>query len=411
MRRLINRIKLFFAPPPDDIKDDYLIHCAKKNIDRIIILAIACMATIPLSYVLYRDALLQVHDARISLSPALYIAIAAVYFVVTAAFLCAFIGQRKKPLDQRAARKVEYMMLGYFLAFILFESISGTVETLGYGTTNRFIIAFMVVAFVPLSSKRRKLGLAVAFLALILASSFLIIGNSMSVNQSLGDFALLFFIGCCIMSIITQNNDMRTFSLQHNLIAINAELTQANVQLEQMTITDALTHISNRRAFNASLPRTWSSCCRDGARLLVLMMDIDHFKEYNDHYGHQMGDECLYLIAQSIASHFNRETDMVARFGGEEFVSLTIKNSPEDAYALAEKVRQGVEALQIPHESSKVSPYVTISVGMACIPGDKRYTCDQALRMADMALYRAKREGRNRTVAVYSIDEAPLADA
>ena len=128
------------------------------------------------------------------------------------------------------------------------------------------------------------------------------------------------------------------------------------------------------------------------------MMDVDYFKRYNDHYGHAAGDETLRQVAQVLGQHARRPLDIVARYGGEEFVGLWYDLSAQDMQALLERVRAGVAALDLPHAASDAAPRVSISIGLAYLQPQPGEGIEDALRLADMALYQAKEQGRDRVV-------------
>lgn len=171
--------------------------------------------------------------------------------------------------------------------------------------------------------------------------------------------------------------------------------------LESMALLDGLTEIPNRRRFDEALAMEWRRELRGGQPLTVIMMDIDYFKHFNDHYGHTAGDECLRLVALSLSQTVNRPGDLVARYGGEEFVALLPETGPEAALHLAENLRQGVEDMHIPHLYSEVSSHVTLSLGAAtCVPDQARSPM-HLVEEADKLLYLAKQAGRNRTRAAF----------
>lgn len=175
----------------------------------------------------------------------------------------------------------------------------------------------------------------------------------------------------------------------------NEELSHAVELLGRLSAEDALTRLANRREFDRRLGIEWNRARRDGHALGLVLIDVDCFKNYNDHYGHPAGDACLQKVADALQSAARRSGDLVARFGGEEFVALLPGSDIADAAALAERMRRHVADLQIPHAASRVTAGVTVSLGVASLkPADAGQPPD-LVAAADAALYRAKEQGRN----------------
>ena len=176
-------------------------------------------------------------------------------------------------------------------------------------------------------------------------------------------------------------------------------------ELENQSNRDDLTQIHNRRFFDESLAREFGSSQRLKTPLTIALCDIDHFKAYNDTYGHLAGDECLRQVAQALKEVVRRPSDLVARYGGEEFAILLPHTPAEGGVVIGDLLRSKVEALHIPHSASAINAYVTISVGLATMTGqvtDKRLF----VQAADQALYQAKAQGRN-TVAFADLSVPP----
>jgi diguanylate cyclase (GGDEF)-like protein len=183
------------------------------------------------------------------------------------------------------------------------------------------------------------------------------------------------------------------------LVATQRRLEEANAALAEAAYTDALTGVPSRRYFDLVLDREWKRATRYLEPLSVILIDVDHFKAFNDTYGHPAGDRCLRDVAQAIETCAKRGLDVVARLGGEEFVALLPRTGPEDALGLAERIRGRVASLAIPNERSSVGPNVTISLGVAGGLADPHRSAAELVKAADEALYRAKGSGRDRACA------------
>ena len=167
-------------------------------------------------------------------------------------------------------------------------------------------------------------------------------------------------------------------------------------QLANMSMIDGLTGIANRRRFDDHIEQELRRASRNKAPLSLLLLDIDDFKAYNDTYGHARGDDCLRTVAQEIKNFLRRPSDLVARYGGEEFAVVLPDTPPEAADMMAEKIRGGIEALNIPHKAARAADHVTVSIGGAICPPDALLTKSQLIEAADAQLYTSKRAGRNR---------------
>lgn len=181
-----------------------------------------------------------------------------------------------------------------------------------------------------------------------------------------------------------------------------ADLNEAKRQLEELSHTDGLTKIPNRRCFDEKIELEWHKAIRDNTRIGLMMIDIDHFKLYNDSYGHLSGDQCLREVAQALSQTLNRDKDTVARYGGEEFV--VILPDTRDCISPAKRCQYNIERLNLPHKMSTTSEFVTVSVGVTSTYPQKDSDIMDFISQADMALYEAKNTGRNK-VNVYQNDE------
>ena len=183
-------------------------------------------------------------------------------------------------------------------------------------------------------------------------------------------------------------------------------LKQKTDLLEKLAMIDGLTGIPNRRNFDERLELEWRRALRDQQPLALVMADVDHFKSYNDHYGHGAGDICLHNVARALLVSLSRPGDIVARYGGEEFVALLPETDLAGAHQVAERMRRQVMSLNLPHEGSDAA-LLTISLGYTALSTFDRpaQSVQSLLAEADAGLYQAKQEGRNRTCTVLA-DEA-----
>lgn len=175
-------------------------------------------------------------------------------------------------------------------------------------------------------------------------------------------------------------------------------LNKAYTTIKQQSTTDSLTGIANRRGFSVRILEELKLSQRENTLLSVIMCDIDDFKAYNDTYGHDIGDNCLKEVANTIHSTLRRPTDFCARYGGEEFVVILPNTGYDGATAVAENIRLHIEKLKIPHTKSSTTGFITISLGVTTSHNTSKVTHEHLVKRADIALYRAKEQGRNRVV-------------
>ena len=192
----------------------------------------------------------------------------------------------------------------------------------------------------------------------------------------------------------------RLEKMHQRLVELSAELTTTNQRLETLSHQDGLTAIANRRAFDHRLGIHFVHALRKREPLALALCDVDHFKKFNDRYGHVAGDECLRQIAAIMARHARRATDVAARYGGEEF-ALLLPDTPQDgARKVLEEIRADLAALAIAHEGSDCANVVTLSVGLTMCQPDTDKHATEVVARADEALYRAKELGRNKIASL-----------
>ena len=192
----------------------------------------------------------------------------------------------------------------------------------------------------------------------------------------------------------------RIAQMRYSLLVLTRKLDEANQELTRLSSLDGLTSIANRRQFDETLLREWRRASRQRKPLALLLCDVDKFKQFNDGYGHQVGDECLKAVARTLSLVLRRPADMVARYGGEEFAVILPDTDITGALQVAEGMRSAVEGLRITHRYARGSGVVTVSIGVASvIPERNEGLSADLLKAADDALYQAKESGRNRIAA------------
>ena len=224
---------------------------------------------------------------------------------------------------------------------------------------------------------------------------------------SLGIILLVLCTASVTLSLAFRREILRRQAAEQSLIA-------AAKRLSQIAATDGLTGVLNRRSFEEILGREWRRAIRHETAVAVLMLDVDHFKAFNDHYGHQMGDDVLKTIAACISGKMRRPGDTAGRYGGEEFIAVLSDTELTGALNVAESIRQAIAALIIPHEASPTG-HVTISIGAAVARPVLGASCAALVKEADQALYDAKRNGRDQVMSgmpsmmtVLSVEALPV---
>lgn len=198
-------------------------------------------------------------------------------------------------------------------------------------------------------------------------------------------------------TLLERHDDIAYLTCQIEKLLLS--LREKNQQLLEQSLNDPLTGLGNRRLLEQRLEIALPLSRRRMTPLSALMIDVDHFKQYNDHYGHPAGDDCLLEIANVLRDIFRRETDIVVRLGGEEFLVVLLDVDLGEATRLAEAMRSMLQAVGVPHEGSPTAEVVTVSIGVATAAPGTPIDLDSLLSCADAALYQCKAEGRNRTVS------------
>lgn len=207
-------------------------------------------------------------------------------------------------------------------------------------------------------------------------------------------FATLLLVQVCKTKKIADD----LVSKNREIEELNSRLRDRNIKLSEQAITDGLTNLYNRRYFDIQVSEEYNRAQRLWLPINIAIIDIDYFKQYNDIYGHQMGDVCLKVVADLISENFKRSNEFVARYGGEEFVVVNIGTKPEFFRICIEEVRSRLDERKVAHDGSDISPYLTMSVGIASAKDAKQSSYEELIALADAALYEAKKQGRNRIV-------------
>ncbi len=259
--------------------------------------------------------------------------------------------------------------------------------------------AMMLVAIVGTLALR--LSVISSLAANLLAWSFFappLFGSGQDYAFVAGAYFGVTFMVCLFVAVLQEERDRLLFMHTVLLGEESKEVRRLNEELRQMASHDSLTGLANRRHFDERFAGEWERACRQQTNLALLILDVDHFKSYNDHYGHPEGDECLAHVARSISHTLRRPGDLAARYGGEEFVVLLPDTDLHGAIDVAERLIAAVDALSLPHANSSVAAHVTISVGLSIMQPVPSLNRQILLSDADTALYRAKRAGRHRHV-------------
>jgi len=198
------------------------------------------------------------------------------------------------------------------------------------------------------------------------------------------------------INLLTQLGNQLGIAIQQALLV--EQMEAANLELQRLASLDSLTNLANRRQFDEYLNKEWRRMFREKLPLALILCDIDYFKLYNDTYGHLAGDQCLQQVANAIKLAVKRPGDLVARYGGEEFAVILPNTKAEGALTVAQEIRSHLAALQLPHAQSKISKYVTLSLGVSVTVPTGEITWEQLILAADKGLYEAKFQGRDRVI-------------
>lgn len=399
--KLFNFVKKFFAASVEEsCETEFIIGINKINLARgkitaITFIVLECIQTL-VTCITKRNAILE--------KPYIYYLVMYILLIVLmTAYLLVFINFNKNiPAHMRGIRIVGVLFTGSILLWCAGISL---LDQFSSGQVLVYTVAVICVAIAPVL---KPLTLSLIYLTVhvfflvcmpyfqksdgliysnyINSTSFLIISSAVSYmrfKKYIEDFKN--------KKIIQEKNQ--------ELMRVNRQLEEVNCKLEKLSQTDSLTGIFNRMVFDRAIKAEWDRCSRHFMPLSLIMVDIDFFKAYNDNYGHQKGDECIRQIARILSDCARRSSDMAARYGGEEFAVILPYLEKDNAQLLAEKIRNMVEEMAIPHEHSSVSNYVTVSIGVNTVVPSEVASLEEFIRTVDIALYRAKEYRNNIVVA------------
>lgn len=376
---------------PKQYRSPFKTHVAVQNRNRFrIALPIILILSALISSYLYFNHYLAYPDVLLK-------SILTMHGVLMGATALTLILLMLMPKDDNGVSRYDSAIQRSFLVFGLFWTMffslnsqvySDQITVFQFGTGFIAIIALMTPAFSLFAFG----SVTLTFIALIPLYQ----PDAYLMTSDIINSIYLFFLSMCVTFILYRNN-LKDFLLNAKIHEQNKELTDLNRQLEELSNRDSLTGIHNRRFFDKKVKDEWQSATQNGRVLSVAIMDIDDFKAYNDLYGHLQGDTVLKAVVECIQTQAKRPTDILARFGGEEFVLLLPNTDEPGAKLLCERIRHAVSDLHIAHERSDTGQ-LTISIGICTLTPELDQDFISAIKQADAALYEAKKQGKNKVV-------------
>ena len=278
------------------------------------------------------------------------------------------------------------------ILYLLMESRSPLAD-------HAFYSLLLIVLFSNLIQRVRFWYAVVSsILAMALATAAVPHIDAMPASTALG--AMMSLVTATLLSLIA-NYNLEHEQRRNYLVALRdalhrEQLVELNKELSVISTMDAVTGLANRHRLERYLQALWQTGLASGRPVAVLMLDIDHFKRFNDHYGHQAGDQCLKKVADVISAQLRAKEDLAVRYGGEEFIVVLPDASLIDGVRIGERIRRALEALRLPHHASPEPHIVTLSIGVSCGQPSASLPPHELIEAADVALYNAKNRGRNR---------------
>jgi diguanylate cyclase (GGDEF)-like protein len=298
---------------------------------------------------------------------------------------------RKNRISNPGAKKFLVNALLYIYCAI--QLVFCTFNILSSGGVNSYIITVLIIGMIPVIRPLQSLiSICFAFFyvcaAMYLSRDVSQVWNSVMLTDTWTNLIVITGLSAC--------GSVFFYDMYVSNFMQSVQLERKNKELSVLANTDQMTGVPNRRAFVRSFEGLWQSAVKSGGQLVVAIADIDFFKAYNDTFGHLEGDKCLMSVANCLQESFRRSSDIVSRYGGEEFLLVFEAMNDEDL-RLADKARENVHEMRIPHARTDISPYVSISIGVCVVRPTVNTPMNGVLKAADDALYESKRGGRNRT--------------
>lgn len=310
----------------------------------------------------------------------------------------------------RNLKAMEFITISYIIFIMVWGSVISLMDQRLYGQIMVYIVNLIACSTIFYVDSKKLLS------AYFISTCVLFFGLPFfqpSRNIILGHYinASIFLICAYIASRTLYKNLYNDFKSRNLIIEVNQklkkeieenktmykQLQEANKELKKLSLNDELTNVNNRRALRQFIESVFNRVPKQ-TPISIIMMDIDNFKSYNDKYGHVNGDEVLRKISYKLNETLRGSKDFVARYGGEEFIYIALQTDENEIYEIAEEIRDKIYNLKIPHEYSGVCEYVTASLGVATILADNIESIYECIRNADISLYQAKIQGKNRIV-------------
>lgn len=328
----------------------------------------------------------------------IYIVIHTVMFYIDVAVLL-FVREKRMIINSFNIQKYEHLIVVYIYTVILLITAISVMDVYFFHHAALYEVMLIIVCTVFALPLRKIIWIILLTAPTIIASTYMSVGISSENIKIILPISLLIPVG--IMIQYQTYKARKQFNTQH--ILLDKEMTKTkqlsellavkNNELKEQALKDTLTNLPNRRAFNIKLTKIGQQLHKTQS-LTVMMIDIDCFKKFNDYYGHLQGDEVISKVASAIEEVAEKYNAFVARWGGEEFVMIS-QHTQKFAEPLCEAILEEVRYLKIPHEQSDVDEYVTVSIGMCHAKITTNEHLQTCCELADQALYRAKKNGRN----------------